>query len=124
MENSLAPVADRSLLAEITTLERRLHDPSVRGDRSAAALLLADQFREFGSSGRSYDKSAILDLMCCEAAPDGLAATGFVATPLGPGAMLLTYSSCRAGQCALRSSIWIRREARWQMLFHQGTPIV
>jgi len=41
---------------------------------------------------------------------------------------LLTYRSTRptalkTASQALRSSLWIYRDHRWQMLFHQGTPI-
>ena len=41
---------------------------------------------------------------------------------------LLIYRSTRtttlqAATRALRSSLWVHRDNRWQMIFHQGTPI-
>lgn len=46
---------------ELRTLEEKLLQPDFRRNRAAVAELLADDFREFGSSGRTWDKQQILD---------------------------------------------------------------
>lgn len=110
-------------------LEKRLHDPAVRCNAAEVALLLADEFREFGKSGRVYDKAAMLQSLADEApvpvqnplAQAPIESSGFVLVPVGAHAALLTYRSISAGTEALRSSLWIYRDARWQMLFNQGT---
>ena len=83
---------------------------------------MADEFCEFGKSGRVYDKPAILKSLAAE--PPGhplIESSEYVLTPISADAALLTYRSISAGATALRSSLWIYRDARWQMLFHQGT---
>ncbi|HTW49276.1 MAG TPA: nuclear transport factor 2 family protein [Acidobacteriaceae bacterium] len=116
------------LAAELRALEERLLDPDVRRDRAAVASLLAVEFVEFGSSGRVYDKAAILDMLAAET-PQRIELADFVARPVAPDAVLVTWRATRSdgpphpGAASLRSSVWIRREDRWQMIFHQGTHI-
>jgi hypothetical protein len=115
-------VADTPLLDELTALEQLLHDPAARRNPTQVALLLADEFREFGKSGRVYDKPAILQLLADE--PPGqppILADEFALTAVSTDAALLTYRSTSAGTTAVRSSLWVHRDGRWQMLFHQGT---
>jgi hypothetical protein len=42
-------------------LNKQLLDPKVRADAEAVASLLADDFVEIGSSGRTFDKTAIVE---------------------------------------------------------------
>ncbi len=104
-------------------LERQLHDPAVRRNPALVSALLADEFQEFGRSGRVYDKAAILDLLASEPDPsEPLEATGFALTPVGRDVALLSYRSVRGARATLRSSLWVFRAQRWLLLFHQGTP--
>lgn len=105
---------------EIRTLEEQLLQPDFRRNRAAIAELLADDFREFGSSGRVWTKQQILDHLETEA-PFEAEMRDFNATELAPGVILATYKVIVKDRASLRSSIWIHRENRWQMLFHQGT---
>ena len=113
--------------AALRELEERLAMPSSSESRESLGALLAPGFREFGSSGRIYDAAAVLD---------GLSAGGrarivleeFKAQAVAPGVMLVTYlSKSVAGPGwkppALRSSLWVRQDEGWQMLFHQGTRL-
>ena len=58
------------------------------------------------------------------------ALSDFEARLLAPGVALVTYKTTRRaspGQpasAALRSSLWVERENRWQVIFHQGTKTV
>lgn len=114
------------------SLEQALHRPEVRASRAAVAALLADSFMEFGSSGRIYDKTLVIDALAKEAAapPSPLPElSNFTVQMLAPDAVLVTYRSARpaVGEAAernvLRSSIWQQTAGTWQMLFHQGTII-
>lgn len=114
--------------ADLRLLEERLLNPVVRRDRSAVASLLAPEFVEFGSSGRVFSRQQILDLLAGEE-PYRIELTDFSARMLAPDLALVTWKSIRpegppsTGAASLRSSIWARREGRWQMVFHQGTRI-
>jgi hypothetical protein len=114
-----------SIADELRALEEQLLQTDFRKNRAAVSQLLADDFREFGSSGRVWNKQQILDQLAEEPAFDA-ALEDFHVTELAPDAVLATYtvSVDRAGAeraISLRSSIWIMRDGRWQILFHQGT---
>jgi hypothetical protein len=101
--------------------ELRLMDRAVRHG-SGAATLLDDGFREFGSSGRVWDRASILAALAVDdtPAPD----VGDVAgTALGPDVVLVTYRSTGPDRSTLRSSVWRRRDGHWRLVFHQGTVV-
>lgn len=112
-------------MEELRELEERLLQPEFRRDRDAVSSLLAEEFVEFGSSGRVFDRKQILDLLADE--PQSRARmTEFRARALSPEIVLVTYRTERIGSAktpgaSLRSSIWTRRSGRWQIVFHQGT---
>ena len=113
---------NQQLAAELRALEERLLAPDVRRDRSAVASLLAEEFVEFGSCGRVFTREQILDDLATEN-PQRIELADFVARPLTPDAVLVTWRAIRpeSGTASLRSSVWVRRDGRWQMIFHQGT---
>lgn len=107
-------------------LEESLLDSAIRQSPERLAVLIAVDFVEFGSSGRTFCKQDVLD--AAQSLP-------VVATPLadlhvavlGDDAVLVTYRSTTrhadgSAVEALRSSVWVHRDGRWQMRFHQGTP--
>jgi hypothetical protein len=112
-------------------LEERLLQPSVRSSPDQVSRLIADDFVEFGSSGRAYDKDQIVALLAEEQpqAPLGQSTIHeFEVRMLAEGVTLITYRSMRAPSDSSvaqfrRSSVWKIIEGRWQMVFHQGTPI-
>jgi glyoxylase I family protein len=113
-----------TLREEIRALERALLQPEVR--RSAARLddLLADGFREIGSSGRMFTRADILDMLPTETGVT-FTISDFEIVRLSADIVLATYTVAKTadGQTArsLRSSIWTRSGGGWRMLFHQGT---
>jgi hypothetical protein len=113
----------KELTRELEQLERALLDPAVRRDRQAVSRMLAEDFREFGSSGRVYDKTAILESLAEESARL-ITLEDFTATPLADGIVLATYISRSESRERLRSSIWRwdGASSEWKMIFHQGTP--
>jgi hypothetical protein len=113
---------------EVIALELRLLEPEFRRDRTAVAALLGDDFVEYGSSGRVFNKAQILDLVTNEASQRA-DATDFEARFLAADVCVVTYRSFRSdeppptGGSVRRSSIWVRRDGRWQVIFHQGTQM-
>ena len=106
-------------------LEDRLLDPTVRRSPDTVASLLAEDFREFGSSGRVYTRAEMLEALANEV-PSHLRQTDFACHQLSPEVALVTYRSHRtspdtSAESALRSSIWVRTDGRWRLRFHQGT---
>lgn len=115
----------RGAAEEIRVLEEKLLSREFRRDREAVAELLAEGFREFGSSGRVWNKREILDQLETEEFFEA-EIEDFRTTELAAGTLLVTYRATihRPGAepaMSLRSSIWIKREGCWRILFHQGT---
>src|SRR5262249_4850092 len=107
-------------------LEESLLQPDVRRDAAAVESLLADEFREFGSSGRVYNREQAIAALQTEGRCE-CSLTDFQATLIANSLALVTYKAAQRGQggkavsFSLRSSLWIHRDGRWQALFHQGT---
>jgi hypothetical protein len=114
---------------ELRNLEERLLDPAVRKDSKQVATLLADDFVEFGSSGRRFDKAQILECLRNEVPLEESRLSTFLAKPLCLTVFLVTYratvadASGTSRRQSWRCSIWIKRDGRWQLQFHQGTNI-
>ncbi|MDB6083608.1 MAG: hypothetical protein JWN43_1489 [Gammaproteobacteria bacterium] len=112
---------------ELRRLEERLLDRAVRNDPEQVAKLLADDFVEFGSSGRIFDKAKTIDVIGDEY-PVTRVVTAFDVVLLSPEVALVTYHIRRSGPsssevfCSLRSSVWQWSPQGWRMRFHQGTP--
>ena len=111
-------------LAEVEALERRLLEPAVRSSRKALNELLADEFVEFGSSGRVWNRSEIIADLLAESKSE-IEMDCVQARHIGENVILLTYRSRRVAEpesaAALRSSLWRRQEGSWKLTFHQGT---
>jgi hypothetical protein len=116
---------DAAVAALLLQQEQALLTAEVRGSRAALEALLAPEFVEFGSSGRVFDRAAIVAALRNEIKDVGGAEIrDFRCTRLGPCAALATYTVERAPAAAsLRSSVWLLRQQRWVMVFHQGTRI-
>lgn len=103
-------------------LELSLLDDAVRNRPDEVSALLADDFVEFGSSGRIFDKQQIIDAIRGDTGARR-SVTDFRARALSDDVALLTYRvSGDGGRSSLRCSIWRRSGGSWRMLFHQGTP--
>ena len=117
------------LAEQLRQLEEWLLEPSIRRDAEKLSALLADDFLEIGSSGRAFNRTRIIEELRTEPLRAPVLLGDFVARLLAPGIALVTYrtshqdgSGVLVGQ-AMRTSIWVNRDNRWQLQFHQGTKI-
>lgn len=102
--------------------ELALLDPTVRADPTKVGQLLHDDFIEFGSTGRVYDKKVLLDMLEGEPSSE-VTIRDFAVRQLSDDTALVTYRSVgQSGQEARRSSVWVR-DGEWRMIFHQGSRI-
>jgi hypothetical protein len=119
----------KSLLEHIREREERLLQPEVRRSRENLEELIADDFTEFASDGAAYTKAQVIDALQSDL-PSQRSLIDFRLVALAEDVVLCTYRSTRRGDAfrepveSLRSSIWKRRNGRWQMIFHQGTRSV
>lgn len=116
-----------ALLDTLKELELALQAPDSRSSTARLERLLHDDYSEFGRSGRVYFKPDQLEKLPVET-PAIIHSQNFELKQLSANAALLTYQSwqnAEAGgdeRCTLRSSVWVKTQDGWQMLFHQGTP--
>ncbi|MEA1904163.1 MAG: DUF4440 domain-containing protein, partial [Actinomycetota bacterium] len=108
---------------ELHGRELEMLDPLTRSDPRRMKELLRDDFVEFGSSGRVYEKRVLIDMLAKESHAEVLI-RDFSVRELAPSTALVTYRSVgQSGQEARRSSIWVKEADEWRMVFHQGTRI-
>jgi hypothetical protein len=112
----------------IRELELSLLDPRVRTSKERLNELLADDFLEIGASGNRYSKQDVLELLPQEDATLR-SAHQFEVREIAGDTVLVTFLVEAKNEVtgrttrSLRSSIWKHRDDRWQMIFHQGTPL-
>ncbi len=110
------------LEAHLIELELRLQYSSTRKDPQAAADLLCEDFREFGASGRVWDRAAILADLAAET-PYQIISDHYECRRLAIELALLSYVATTPHRRTLRASLWRLEGDKWRVLFHQGTVI-
>jgi hypothetical protein len=126
-DHAMKPESMDEITAQLFALEEALLDPAVRRDRARVSELVADDFVEFGSSGRVWTRDAILDLLEAEKNFIPPSVEEMACRSLGEGVMLVTYRTVRFNMdtgvrsTTLRSSVWTNGSRKWQIRFHQGT---
>ena len=113
---------EEALANHLRSLEESLLDPELRRDRSRVSPLLADDFLEFGSSGRIWTRAEILEMLATETYTRP-AMVDFACRRLAEDIALVTYKTSGKETETLRSSLWTRKARTWQVRFHQGTKI-
>ena len=101
----------------IHQLELSLLERSVRQSSDQLNKLIADDFLEFGCSGKVYNKQNCLEQ---EEVSREFLVNNLKVKELSKQVMLTTYETIEDGAVSLRSSVWKLNDGRWQMIFHQG----
>jgi hypothetical protein len=119
-------ICAENIARELRRSEEALLDPAVRRDRTRIAELLAEEFVEFGSSGRVWTPDEILEMLAGEN-PAPIEMLNFECAVLANDVALVTYRASRTDartgiqSSSLRSSIWTKKPGGWRLRFHQGT---
>jgi len=106
----------------IKLLELSLLDVDIRKDINILNKLIADEFVEFGSGGKIYTKTDILQHLSTESKRE-FEMSNFSTVVLADNCMLATYQLQEKDSKSLRSSIWKKFNNDWKMIFHQGTLV-
>jgi hypothetical protein len=119
----------RNLLLE---LEIALQTEEVRSSEAQLRDLLAQDFREFGRSGRAYTLEDVVTYLTGadggeDLPPARTDIADFQVVRLSETIAFTTYRGSRESKDGIsytnRSSIWrLDPDGRWRMVFHQGTP--
>jgi hypothetical protein len=114
------PAVEAAIECELSLL-----DAEVRRSPERLGALLHPDFYEFGSSGRLWDRAAVLAELTSEAPPGSRPVTfsRMRGVQLAPDLVHLTFDTEEDnGRRVHRSSLWRRTEDGWRLYFHQGTP--
>ena len=113
---------DRETLED---LEEELWRKETRFDTHRMKEIIADDFFEFGRSGRIYQRQATLTAIS-QTIDAVLPLPEFHVRLLNENTAQVTYNSAvkydGVVEYARRSSIWSRTISGWILRFHQGTP--
>lgn len=106
--------------------EKELLKKSVRKDPNLLKKYLANDFLEYGSSGKVYTLQDILTRLPAEDGVEVIEANFFKLTAIKDDWVLMNYESKRTDSDGfsiktLRTSIWKKDGNDWKMFFHQGT---
>jgi len=117
----------KNLKEIIYKLETDLINPEVRSSLTRLNELLADDFIEYGSSGLIYSKSIILERLPQETSPI-YNIYDFDIISLSENIIQSRFKTDRINldgtkTTSIRTSLWKNSDNKWQIFFHQGTPI-
>ena len=116
-----------SVRMTLLALEEELLTPQVRMSEARLSKLLADDFVEFGSSGRIYDKTSIIRELAEAGLTENFEVCEFRLVMSQADSALVTYRCnviADTGDIirkSIRCSLWRLLDDRWQIVFHQGT---
>lgn len=116
---------DDTFAGNLYELEKSLFRSDGKKTEEVEAVI-GDEFVEFGSSGKIYNKKQTVEAIM--QGPEGkIDIENFKAMQLSDDAALVTYTAVKfrveekTGKRSLRSSIWKLVKGKWQIVFHQGT---
>jgi hypothetical protein len=111
----------------LLSLECELLCPETRRSKYRLSELLADEFVEFGSSGRVCDKHSVIDSLLQLDSTEHYQIDDFRLVNCCDHTAFVTYSCIARSDSgeivrkSNRSSLWQLENGRWQIVFHQGT---
>lgn len=110
----------------IYELETSLLKPEVRSSLEKLDELLAEDFKEFGSSGSVYTKQDVLTRLPSSTNSDRYIVSDFSIKLLSPDIVMANFKTEKIINdtqkvFSLRTSLWRKENGTWKMFFHQGT---
>ena len=111
----------------IYKLETSLLQQEVRSSVESLDALISNDFIEYGSSGLVYSKDIILKRLPQEVSPSYVL-YDFEIVVLSENIIQTRFKTDRINldntkTVSLRTSLWRKSNNKWQIFFHQGTPI-
>ena len=116
------------LYKTIYELETDLLKQETRSSFEKLNKLLADDFKEFGSSGLVYTKQNVLERLPSNTDNTVYVVSDFKITILSENIVMANFKANRTINntetvSSLRTSLWRNENGVWKMFFHQGTVI-
>jgi hypothetical protein len=110
-------------IERILQLEASANTLSVRAEPAALLAILDPEFTEVDSTGRIWDAEGVAEALARSPEPHDGDMEGERVLRLSDDVQLLTYSSPSRGAMIRHSSVWVRRDTGWRVVFHQQTRV-
>ena len=125
---SVSELKMNELQNTIYELETSLLKTEVRSSFEQLNNLLADDFKEFGSSGLVYTKQDVLERLPSNTNKVVYDVSDFEIKSLSEDIVMANFKTDRIindteKMQSLRTSLWRKEGDKWRMFFHQGTSI-
>ncbi len=117
-------------MEQLRKLEIELHQFDIRTSHSRLNHLIHSSFFEIGYSGNIYSKKDIIDLLLKEDEPTHTVwSQDYQFLELSKNIVQVMYKEASLdaqgilSRHSIRTSIWQKELGRWQVRFHQATPV-
>jgi hypothetical protein len=112
-----------SIEAQLKGLEMALLNPITRHNLAALSYVIADEFLGFAGSGHGVNKRTLIEALRVEPAPM-VSIEGFRVKLVRSDLALVVYRTtprfeAHSEAILLHTSLWILRDKRWQLAFHE-----
>jgi hypothetical protein len=112
----------------IKELELSLLNPEIRSSKGTLDKLLADDFVEFGTSGKKYTKADILERLPNTPERVEYKMSDFTVNTPSENIAIATFKTERTTDekdkvISQRSSHWRKTDKGWQIFFHEANQI-
>lgn len=118
---------EASVLAQLQPLEPLIYAANAGATREHFEALLAPDFWEVGASGQRYDREFVLQTLASRQAnpfEQAWSTTTHEVKCLAPDLYLHTYTLIQPTRVSRRATLWRLMSSGWQMVYHQGTPVL
>jgi len=109
-------------LPDFKKLEKDILAAGKQRDAAKLRSLLAEEFCEFGSSGRVYNLEQAVDELLHNDIQD-IDIEWLQTKSINAESVLVTYRAKVGNKLSLRSSLWLCQNGEWKLHFHQGTGV-
>ena len=117
-------------MEQLRKLEIELHQFDIRSNHSRLNHLIHSSFFEIGYSGNIYSKKDIIDFLLNEDEPTHTVwSQDYQFLELSKDIVQVMYKEASLdaqgilSRHSIRTSIWQKELGRWQVRFHQATPV-
>ncbi len=112
-------------MIKVIELEKHFLSQETRHSKRTLESLLSDDFLEVKNDGRTCDKKQFINELLDNKFDSHLIPSNFNGQTLSPSVIHLTYSLTEDTGLikneSVRTSIWIKKDDRWTIHFHQST---
>jgi ribonuclease HI len=111
-------------IERILRLEASLNTVEVRAAPDAVLAILDEGFVEIDSKGRIWDGAGVAEALSLNPKPHDGEMESVRVLRISDDVQLLTYSSPSGDFTNRHTSVWVRKDGEWRVVFHQQTRVI